>query len=434
LHQVHARDTAGQRGRARGAITELSLSLGPGIHAILGAPEDGTFALLDVVTGARAPLRGKVSVDGSEPFHTPRVRARIGALTPEPGLPPASSVGAAIRVALRARGEDEYRFDAVLDPLGLSALHARPVRSLSFAEARAVELALALTTPAALLIALHEPLSDVAVSNLHLVRSRLRELASARACVLVTTSSPADARMIADRIHVLHKGVLVREVGGDSRGLGLAGRAELTAWVADTERDGNAAEGARALAAALSRAPFVHGVSWEEEAPPLSASKGPGVALVRIRAETLEACSAALIDAAMETGITLAAIAPSAPDLAEVRTATDTLLRMRWFERRPGPPLAPKDLASRSGPAGITSLPLPSSRSPVEDGGPLGRPKSIPSAPWGEDMGIEAPRSAAMLPGPPPLPNIPLGPSAMPADEPDSAPPTSSSTVNESKR
>ncbi len=340
LTRVHARDAAGPNGRARGAVTALTLSLGPGIHTFLGAPEDGTLALFDALTGARRPLEGKVTLAGQDPFSTAYIRARIGSLAPEPRLPPAPSVGAAIRLALAARGEVSHRFDAVLDPLGLSGLHARRPGSLGFAEVRAVELALALTTPGPLLIVLHEPLADVAVAQIGAIPRRLRELAAAGACVVATTSSPADARALEGRILVLHRGFLVREAVGGGAGLAL-GEVEITAWVRDVPGE----PGVRELAAALTRRPGVHRVTWDDGARAGSpvraldsesiAGAGPsragraGPSLVRVRGDSADACAEALLDAAVESSVVLDAIAPTSPDLAAVRAATDTLLRMR---------------------------------------------------------------------------------------------------------
>ncbi len=140
LDRVHARDAAGPRGRARGRLAGVSISLGKGTHAFLGAPEDGTIALLDVIGGVRAPQRGSVTVSGRDPARTAFLRARIGVLGPEAHLPPAPTVRDAVRLAMRARGESGDRFDAVIDPLGLSHLHGRDPRAISFAEERAVEL------------------------------------------------------------------------------------------------------------------------------------------------------------------------------------------------------------------------------------------------------------------------------------------------------
>lgn len=335
LDRVHARDAAAPGGKARGSITETTALVGAGVHAFLGAPEDGLIALVDVLTGQRRPTRGQVRVVGVDPASTPSIRARIGALGPEPRLPPAPTVGAAVRLALQARGERVPRIDAVLDPFGLGALHARPPRTLSFAESRAVELALALTTPAPLLIVLYEPLADVALPAPERVRLLLRDLARAGACVIVATSSPTDAQSLADQVYVLHQGLVVRKVGGEGHPLTL-GDARLRAWIAPADL--------RPLAAELARNPALRALSWDD------APTEAGVALLELRGETIEACSAALIEAALTTGATIEAFAPTAPDLHEVRAATDTLLRLRWSAMRaaaaqrapaPAPPPAP---------------------------------------------------------------------------------------------
>ncbi|MFO0755156.1 MAG: ABC transporter ATP-binding protein [Byssovorax sp.] len=340
LDRVQARDASGPGGRARGLITAMSAQLGAGAHAFLGAPEDGTIALHEVLSGARSPSRGAARVVGVDPARTPSIRARIGALGPEPRLPPAPTVGDAVRLVLQARGEQGHRIDAVLDPFGLGALHARPLRSLSFAEARAVELSLALTTPAPLLIVLHEPFADLALPEPARAEAALADLARAGACVVVTTASPADARRLAARVFVLHQGLVVREATGDDNRFTL-GDARLRAFVAPGP------DGVRALAARLSAHPEIRALSWED-AP----AAAPGLAVLDLRGESVEACSGALIDAAIEAGAAIEAFAPAAPDLGEVRAATDTLVRMRWAALRssaarpaPAAPPAPPPVA-----------------------------------------------------------------------------------------
>src|SRR5262249_15926629 len=160
----------------------------PGLHAVLGTPEDGSLALADLITGARAPLRGRVTVTGRDPARTAYVRARNGALGADPRLPPAPTGRHVVRLAMRAPGGAGGRFDGVVGRLGPPPLQARDPPSLSFAEQRAVELALALSTPAPVLLALHEPLADMALPKLEALQLRLREAAASGACVVITTS------------------------------------------------------------------------------------------------------------------------------------------------------------------------------------------------------------------------------------------------------
>jgi len=344
LDRVHAVDAAGPRGRPRGSLGGVTIDLGPGAHAFLGAPEDGTLALLDVLTGARAPQRGRLTVSGRDPAHSASLRARIGALPAEPRLPSAPTVRDAVRLAMRARGESGDRFDAIFDPLGLGPLHGRDPRGLSLAEERAVELALALSTPAPVLVALHEPLADAAVGRPALVASRLRDIAAAGACVVVTTSSPADALALADRVFVLHRGLVAREAiagheapGPSGAGLTLPAPAELVVWVRS---------GARALAASLSGRPEVHAVAWEE---PTAGTAWPGAAAVRVRGSVAEACALALADAVAETGIEIEGIERRAPGLGEVRAATEVIWQMARA----------RSLVHQPYPASLAPVPVP---------------------------------------------------------------------------
>jgi ABC-2 type transport system ATP-binding protein len=371
--RVHARDASGPMGRPRGALVDLSLTLGPGVHAVLGAPEDGTIAFADALSGVRRPTRGTILVAGRDPAKLPFVRARIGVLPPEPRLVPASTVGASVRLAMRARGEAGQSIDAILDPLGLSTLHARKVRSLGYAEARAIELALALSTPAPYLLSLHEPFSDVAMVPTAPVRQRVRELGAAGVCVVVTTSSPADAELVADAIYVLHAGSLSRVAGPDGAGLVPVAPAELLVWVhAESHPDG--ASAASRLASALGAHPDVRGASWDETAAYVSASQNGGsTLLLRVRGDRPEACAAAVFESVLATGVVLEAMTPAVPALGQVRAASETLLRMRRGAARPfGAPMPPPPLPAppppeppRSGPP-----PLPATFPPAADTGP----------------------------------------------------------------
>jgi ABC-2 type transport system ATP-binding protein len=381
--RVHARDTAGPNGRARGALTDVSLTFGPGVHAILGSPEDGTIAFVEALTGARRPSRGTVLVAGRDPTKLPFLRARIGVLSPDPQLVPARSVGASVRLSMRARGEGSQSFDAILDPLGLSRLHARKVPSLGYAEARAVELALALSTPAPYLVALHEPFSDVAIASSAPVRQRIRDLASAGVCVVVTTSSPADAELVADAIYVLHNGSVSRVAGPDGAGLLPVAPVELLVWVqAGPPLDETSP--ARKLAALLVKHPDVRGVSWDDTTWYQSASTRPDAAagaslLLRVRGDRAEPCSAAVRDSVLAADVSLEATYLAVPALGQVRAASEALLRMRRGAPRPfgappppappPPPDAMREPAepSRAGPPPLP--PMPAGAPPAFDPG-----------------------------------------------------------------
>jgi ABC-2 type transport system ATP-binding protein len=344
LSGVHAVDEDAPGRRARGRLQGASLALGPGVHAVLGTPRDGTVAFSEAVLGVRAPLRGVVSLRGPSPARQPALRARIGGLPPNPRLPPAATVAAVVRLCMRARGEPDAAFDGILDPLGLGALHGRSPRSLSYAEARAVELALALSTPAPLLVLLHEPLVDVAVSRAGLVRERAVELAEAGACVIVVTSSPADARALGDRIHLLQAGVFTGPPADADVPPG--GHGELTVWVHEPQGGG---PGSRELAAALLSGGGLAGVSWEDPGPPGAARSST----VRLRGD-LEACAVAVAHVSVELGVSVEAMASAAPGLQQLRGAHAMLAARARAVAQALPPEPPPPL-----PAVAEAPPLP---------------------------------------------------------------------------
>lgn len=329
MEAVFARDAAAPRGHARGTLSGVSLSLGSGVYAVVGAPEDGTLALAEVITGMRSPLRGRVLVGGRPPARSAAARSCIGALSAEPILPEARRVEASVTIALSARGEAGARPAEVLDPFGLGHLASRDPRSLSFAETRAVELALALSIKQPLLVALHEPLSDVAINLIGLVRERIRELARSGACVVVTTSSPADARALGDRVIVLHKGAILGEADAAEPLPGV--EPAVVAWVRPAE-DPSALGPVRALSRLLAERPEVRAVSWKE-----GQGATPRAAELRVVGDDLDACALALVDAAAEAGVVLEAIAPASPGIAQVRAATEAIVALRRAAASPAP-------------------------------------------------------------------------------------------------
>lgn len=332
LARVHAKDEAGPKGRARGSLNGASFAAGAGTYAVLGAPDDGTLALFDVVSGARAPMRGAVFLGGRDPYRSAEVRRVIGALGPEPQLPPARWVEGSVRAALDARGDDRSARE-VLDVIGIGAFAPRALRSLRFAEERAVELALALTVRSPSLVVLFEPRADVAMPRAATLGERLASIASSGAVVLVITSSPSEARALADHVLVLHKGQIVR--GTKSEGdLDGAGRAELIAWVRPSPGGDRAV--VRTFASAVGDGEGVHGVAWSDADPPSS-----GGTTVRVEAASIDAGAAALMRALAEVDVILDAYAPVSPGLGRVRAATEALIAQHVASRASAPVLAP---------------------------------------------------------------------------------------------
>jgi len=295
-------DSSGPRGAARGAVAGVSLALGAGLHVVLGAPEDGTIALGELLAGHRAPSRGSVCWDGRSPHHDPSLRRRIAHLAVVPDLPDARDVAGAVRAAFAARGAaDPARAGtAALAALGVAHLASRKLPSLTHGEARAIDAAIALGAEDPVLVIAHEPFADVSGPAESAIERRLRALSAGGACVVLLTSSPRDAARLADDVLVLERGRIVRGASAGGAGLldavawpgGRAHRAELVAHFAP-RADGSAPSAGRAVARLLTDREAAWSVSWDE--PPAGVR---AVSSVRVAGPDEAACALALLEAA----------------------------------------------------------------------------------------------------------------------------------------
>lgn len=201
LEGVHAR-AASERNRPDSRIGNVSLKWDRGILAVLGTPLDGTTALLECIAGLVPARAGVVVIDGQPPSQS---RARIAYVPMEPALPDALRVDEACELGARIRGDAPASAVSRLAPLGLEKLAERRVRSLTHGEARAVSLAIALTSSAKVLL-VEEPLAGLDPSAPGRVTEALRARAAAGATVVVTTASVRDATALADQLGVLTQG------------------------------------------------------------------------------------------------------------------------------------------------------------------------------------------------------------------------------------
>ncbi|NUP13506.1 MAG: hypothetical protein HOW73_46305 [Polyangiaceae bacterium] len=315
LRDVVARDAAGAKATARGMLYGVSLDLGATDVAVVGAIEDGTLALAEVLVGRFRPDRGTVRVQGKDPFNAVELRCRIASIGIDPALPLAASVLASVDLATSAWPSPVAAAD-VLARFGLGALGPRAVASLTASEVRAVEIALALAIPDPALVVALEPFADLSM----VPRARLEEALAerARVCpVVAITSSPADAKRFGRSV-VLHRGAFARSTEGAHAGLAPALDASLTVWVSS---------GARELVAALSRDPAASSIAFDATTNDADAHATSGI--LRVSGKDADALALAIADATRASGAAVTAVAEGAPGLAEVRAATEHELRSR---------------------------------------------------------------------------------------------------------
>ncbi len=307
LARVHGRDGQGPSGASLGRLHGVTLLLYPGVVAVLGRPADGTAALAELCSGRSRPRIGAVLVGGQEPHRNPGRRRGIGALLPRPELPETHvDVTGTLRLIGRLRGADLV---AELGALGAGALASRELASLNRAEARAVELVIALATPAPRVVVLYEPFAEIGPIDRIAVRRRVTALGAAGACVVVITAIPGDVEGISDQVHLLARGRLVGT--GEPVGWPEVTGGQITLWL-----EGGDGEGARRLATALGeRGPSVFGgVAWEQLTP-----EAP--ALVVAQVEDVAAGAIVIAETVTELGIGIAALHSEPSSLESITVA-----------------------------------------------------------------------------------------------------------------
>lgn len=192
--------------RVRETHLSVDLELGPGLFAFLGAPHDGLSRLFELATGLALAGAGSVLLDGRDPGSSPDLRRRIGSVWALESPLPANSVRASLNLALSLVGAS-CGADECLERFGLLPIADSPLPRLNSAEARSIALALALTLPSPLLLALHAPFSGHQLQQ-ELVRTTL--LARAETCpVLLFLHDARELRGLDVRVHVFRYGQLL---------------------------------------------------------------------------------------------------------------------------------------------------------------------------------------------------------------------------------
>ncbi|MDO5662622.1 MAG: ABC transporter ATP-binding protein, partial [Brachybacterium sp.] len=243
LREVHR--AVGPARRRVNALRGVSFSARAGaVTVLLGPNGAGKTTLLGLSHGVAPADAGTVRVFGQDPWRAPAaLRARIGVMWQESGLPP--SVGARRFVDHVARlHRDPVRVDELFERLQISDCAGRTLRSLSGGQRQRVALAAALVGRPDLLF-LDEPTAGVDPQTRPVVHEVIREQTERGAAVVLTTHLLDDAERLADDVAILRAGRILRSGtlqeltthdGGDLLDIEVAATdaAALQAWQAST--------------------------------------------------------------------------------------------------------------------------------------------------------------------------------------------------------
>jgi ABC-2 type transport system ATP-binding protein len=278
--------------------SSLTLDWGPGVHAVVGSPADGGPLLLALVAGRERLRRGTLRVLDGAPGDA-RVRTQIALVPRAAALPEPMRVHEVLDLAATVRGEPRRPAAERLALLGIESLAARPVRSLSREEARAVALAEALTSARVRVLLVEEPRVDLDPRAASRVPELLRARAAAGCAVLVATASVRDAGDLADDHVLLQQGAVAGQAASlDALGAFTPSGARLVVLASDPQ----------ALVAAVAREPDVVGISRRE-------------ALVVARGKDPTTLARAVGRAVVASGVEVIEMRLESPTLDEARSA-----------------------------------------------------------------------------------------------------------------
>ncbi|MFB6086147.1 MAG: ABC transporter ATP-binding protein [Halodesulfurarchaeum sp.] len=185
----------------------LSLTVEPGVTAVLGPSGSGKSTLLSLVAGFESPDSGRVCVDGRRIDTRPPEDRSVGMVFQNYALFPHLSV----RENLEFGAGESGPIESTASLLEIEHLLDRNPESLSGGEAQRVGLARALVSEPTVLL-LDEPISSLDAPIRRRLRLDLRDvLADLGIPVVYVTHDQAEAAIVGDRLAILEDGDVVRE-------------------------------------------------------------------------------------------------------------------------------------------------------------------------------------------------------------------------------
>jgi branched-chain amino acid transport system ATP-binding protein len=208
------------------ALQDVSLEIASGERrALIGPNGAGKTTLFDVITGARRPTSGRVSLAGSDVTRLStwrRARMGLARTFQRSALFPTLTTAENLALAVRARKQLGWRIwpsrmerevanevSLRLDSAGLAGLAQRRASTLAHGEQRALEIELALASQPRLLL-LDEPMAGLSGEERQTAVARLRSLPEQVTLVLVEHDLDV-VFAVAQRISVLDHGVVIAD-------------------------------------------------------------------------------------------------------------------------------------------------------------------------------------------------------------------------------
>jgi ABC-2 type transport system ATP-binding protein len=196
------------------AVRDVSFAVRRGeIYGLLGPNGAGKTTTIKMLLGLVAPDKGSASILGV-PVPRTESRAKLGFLPENPyfydHLSPRELLDDYGRLFGLSAAERKRRTEGLLERLGIAALAGRPIRKLSKGQVQRVGMAQALVSEPEVLV-LDEPMSGLDPIGRKEFRDILLERAKAGAAVMFSSHILPDVEMIAERVAIIHEGMVASE-------------------------------------------------------------------------------------------------------------------------------------------------------------------------------------------------------------------------------
>jgi ABC-2 type transport system ATP-binding protein len=191
------------------AVRGVTFSVRRGeLFALLGTNGAGKTSTLELLEGLASPSSGTVRVLGHDPVRERGlVRSRTGVMLQKGGLPTGLTVAETARMWAGTMASPRP-MEEVLALVDLSDRRGVAVRQLSGGEIRRLDLALAIMGRPEVLF-LDEPTTGLDPESRSRTWGLVNDLLASGTTVLLTTHYLAEAEDLADRVAILHRGVIV---------------------------------------------------------------------------------------------------------------------------------------------------------------------------------------------------------------------------------
>jgi len=191
------------------AVRDVSFTVERGeLFALLGTNGAGKTSALELVEGLQRPSGGRVRVLGHDPYAgRKQVRPMLGMMLQTGGFPPDLTVVETVRMWAGTLSRPRPVAEA-LTLAGLDHRGSVRVRQLSGGERRRLDLAVAVAGRPQVLV-LDEPTTGLDPQSRHDTWRLLRGLLHEGVTVLLSTHYLEEAGELADRLAIMHRGVIV---------------------------------------------------------------------------------------------------------------------------------------------------------------------------------------------------------------------------------